>query len=136
MVVRTPARPIDACVLILVAGAGCALSHSPPEERPDGGPTPDVSCTGDGLVHTIADPCMSDSGSTAIDDALEIYCCGGVVRLCLSREDCPWRDACVVETASCSTAGLVSELMAEAHCDLFEGNTQYWCAGGVAQLNP
>lgn len=80
---------------------------------------------------------MSDSGSAAIDDALEIYCCGGVVRLCLSKEACAWRGGCGIETASsCSTAGLRSELMAEAHCDLFEGKRQYWCASGIAQLNP
>lgn len=130
-------RRFDVCALVFLAFQGCALSHSPPEELPDGGPDPEVSCAGNGLVHTIADPCMSDSGSTAIDDALEIYCCGGVVRLCLSKEDCPWRSGCgVVTVSSCSTAGLRDELMAEAHCDLFEGNHQYWCASGIAQLNP
>lgn len=44
-----------------------------------------------GLIATIPDKCVDDSGSSIQGDNLEIYCSNGKIKLCLSGEECPWR---------------------------------------------
>jgi hypothetical protein len=84
-------------------------------------------CTGTGLVHTINNTCMTDHGTTSPSDNLEVYCCDGIARFCLSGEACPWRNGCVVTEATCSDAGLPAELMAEATCQRWRFISSYAC---------
>lgn len=47
----------------------------------------------DGLIGEIADQYIDDFGTTGAGDSLQIYCRNHILRLCLSKEDCPWRTA-------------------------------------------
>jgi len=84
-------------------------------------------CTGTGLVHRIQNTCMSDFGTSGSSDTLEVYCCDGAARFCLSGEACPWRAGCITSVATCSRAGLPTDLMATATCQTWEGQTSYSC---------
>jgi hypothetical protein len=87
-------------------------------------------CTGTGQIATIGNTCLTDFGSTGSSDSMEIYCCGGIARFCLSGEACPWRAGCgaTTTTATCSRSGLASDLMATATCQLWHGQTTYSCS--------
>jgi hypothetical protein len=94
----------------------------------DGACTPTAfCCTGTGLVHTINNTCMSDYGTTSSSDNLQVYCCDGIARFCLSGEECPWRNGCIVTDATCSNAGLPAELMADATCQRWRSMSHYAC---------
>lgn len=85
----------------------------------------------DGLAHTIGNTCVTDDfGSSGSSDNLEVYCCGGQARFCLSKEACPWRAGCPAgNTKTCSRAGLGASLkMAVADCQLWKGQTDYGCS--------
>lgn len=99
------------------------LANAPPPFQPN-----KIPCSGQGLIQTIHDGCMSDYGTTKSGDSLEIYCFGGAKRFCLSHELCPWRKqptaACsaLYELATCSVSGLSGQNMADAwgvdyHCN-------------------
>lgn len=90
-------------------------------------------CVGsaDGPVHTIGNTCVVDDfGTSGSSDNLEVYCCGGQARFCLSKEACPWRGgACPPGlTKTCSRAGLPGTMMATANCSLWKGQTSYSCS--------
>jgi len=87
-------------------------------------------CTGTGQIATIGNTCLNDFGSTSSSDSMEIYCCNGIARFCLSGEACPWRAGCgaTTTTATCSRSGLSSDLMATATCQLWHGQTTYSCS--------
>jgi putative metal-binding protein len=95
-------------------------------------------CTGTGLVHTIANTCMTDYGMTSSSDNLEVYCCNGIARFCLSGETCPWRAGCgaTTTTDTCSRSGLASDLMATATCQLWHGETTYSCSAASHMYFP
>jgi hypothetical protein len=78
------------------------------------GPGSGVNDCGDSeLITVVPDACIDDSGTSAINDNLEIYCQEGVMRFCLSGEACPWRSGPVPRTKStCSAAGLSRPAMA------------------------
>lgn len=85
-------------------------------------------CTGTGRIHTIRNSCNSDFGTSGSSDEVEVYCCDGQARFCLSNESCPWRSGCPAgNTKTCSRGGLLADLMATATCDLWKGQTSYSC---------
>lgn len=85
-------------------------------------------CTGTGLVHTIGNTCMTDFGSTGSSDSLEVYCCDGIARFCLSGETCPWRTGCGAPTEeTCSRSGLSTDQMATATCQKWRSQSNYNC---------
>ena len=86
-----------------------------------------LSCSGNGLIHTISDGCIDDGGGSAGGDALQVFCCYGIARFCLSGESCPWRNGCVQTNATCSHAGLGSDYMANAWCSYWNGYANYYC---------
>lgn len=87
-------------------------------------------CTGTGLIHTIENTCVTqDFGTSGSSDKVEVYCCEGQARFCLSKEACPWRTGCPVgNTKTCSRAGLPGTALAIAECDLWESQTSYSCS--------
>lgn len=89
-------------------------------------------CVGepDGLVHTISNSCVADDfGSSGSSDTLQVFCCGGQARFCLSNESCPWRNGCPAgNTKTCSRGGLAGTMMAIADCQLWKGQTTYGCS--------
>jgi hypothetical protein len=52
----------------------------------------DVTCSGSGLISCLPNGWMSDSGLNTSGDCLEIYCENGFTSVCLSGEQCPWRN--------------------------------------------
>ena len=46
----------------------------------------------DGLIGTIPNTYIHDSGNSGTGDSLEVYCRNNTIRLCLSFESCPWRN--------------------------------------------
>ncbi|MCP3981420.1 MAG: hypothetical protein GY716_19140 [bacterium] len=87
-----------------------------------------LECTGDGLIHVVADECMHDGGRSAAGDTLEVYCYNGTARFCLSGEKCPWRGVAVgVSDENCSRAGLDEEWMATAWCEGWSGFHDFAC---------
>ena len=72
-------------------------------------PAVELNCTGrdDGYVGLIDQHLIHDSGPRGSDDSLEIYCRKGVVRLCLSKEPCPWRNN--IASKDTSTCVVISE---------------------------
>jgi hypothetical protein len=46
----------------------------------------------DGYVGQIPDENIHDNGPLGGGDSLEIYCRKNIIRLCLSKEPCPWRE--------------------------------------------
>jgi len=100
-------------------GAGCCADN--------GCTTTPFCCTGNGLVHTINNTCMTDYGTTSPSDNLEVYCCDGIARFCLSGEACPWRGGCVVTDETCSDAGLPTDVMADATCQRWRFISTYSC---------
>lgn len=94
-------------------------------------------CTGSGLVHTISNSCADDFGTTASSDEVEVYCCNGQARFCLSNEACPWRNGCVDVVETCSRSGLPGDMLATATCEKWQGISTYGCnADGQAVLSP
>jgi hypothetical protein len=86
-----------------------------------------LACAGVGLVHTVPDACMDDGGDSGFGDSLEVYCCGGTSRFCLSGEACPWRAGCTDDVANCSRAGLATDYLASASCSEWKGHRDYYC---------
>jgi len=84
-------------------------------------------CTGTGLVHTIGNTCMTDFGTSGSGDSLQVYCCDGIARFCLSGEACPWRTGCIVTEDTCSRAGLPDDRMATATCQKWRIQSAYNC---------
>ena len=87
----------------------------------------DITCSGNGHVLTIPDGCINDGGGSSGGDALQVFCCYGIARFCLSGEACPWRNGCVQTNDTCSRAGLSSDYMANAWCSYFKGHANYYC---------
>lgn len=87
----------------------------------------DITCNGNGHIQTIPDGCINDGGMSAGGDALQVFCCFGIARFCLSGEACPWRNGCVESNDTCSRAGLGSDFMADAFCGSFEGHQHFYC---------
>ena len=87
----------------------------------------DITCSGNGHIQTIPDGCINDGGGSAGGDTLQIFCCSGIARFCLSGEACPWRDGCVETNDTCSRAGLGSDYMANAFCSYYKGHANYYC---------
>jgi hypothetical protein len=79
-----------------------------------------LACSGGGKIHTISNTCFDDYGTSGSGDLLEVYCCGGIARFCLSKENCPWRGGCVVTSDTCSRSGLPAD-------QLGSGKTNYSC---------
>jgi len=86
-----------------------------------------LDCVGEGLVHTVPDACMDDGGTSGIGDALEVYCCDGTSRFCLSGEACPWRAGYTDDFATCSRAGLATDYLASTSCSEWKGHRDYYC---------
>lgn len=86
-----------------------------------------LACAGEGLVQTVPDECLDDGGNSGISDALEVYCCGGTSRFCLTGEACPWRTGCTNDVATCSRAGLATDYLASAWCSEWNGHRDYYC---------
>lgn len=130
----TPAKGMVLTAIDSVGNAAWALPTTNPVP-----PTSQTSeCTGEGLVHVIPNTVMTDTGSSASDDSMEIYCRSGVARFCLSKEACPWRtDIASDDSHVCSMAGLVTsttdpdnanlKLMVTATGDLWRGHQKYYC---------
>ncbi len=91
------------------------------------GPTP-YCCQGTGKIFNISNTCTDDHGTTGSSDQLEVYCCDGQTRFCLSGEACPWRGGCVTSAKTCSHAGLFDDVLATASCNKFMGITTYGCS--------
>ncbi len=87
-----------------------------------------LSCSGEGLIFVVPDGCMDDGGGSDAGDSLEIYCCDGIARFCLSWEDCPWRDGCIDTPKTCSRSGLYSDWMATTFCNKWNNITEYYCS--------
>jgi hypothetical protein len=87
----------------------------------------DITCSGNGHIQTIPDGCMDDGGSSSGGDAMQVFCCHGIARFCLSGEACPWRNGCIVSNDTCSRAGLGSDYMANASCSYYKGHANYYC---------
>ncbi|MDP6627921.1 MAG: hypothetical protein QGG50_08465, partial [Methanopyri archaeon] len=86
--------------LVAVRGAGNGTDQPCSCDKP----AVELNCTGrkDGYVGAIDQILIHDSGPKGSDDSLEIYCRKGVVRLCLSKEQCPWRnDIASKDTSTC-----------------------------------
>ena len=66
----------------------------------------------DGFVGEVPDENMHDAGPNGGGDTLEIYCRENVVRLCLSEEDCAWREDIESKDESTCMAAYESEPMA------------------------
>ncbi len=90
-----------------------------------------LSCSGEGLIHTIPDGCINDGGGSAGGDSLQVYCRNGIARFCLSGESCAWRSGAASSTdfRSCSRSGLGSDYMANAWCSHWNGHENYYCDG-------
>ena len=52
----------------------------------------DVTCSGSGLLSCLPNGWLTDSGLNTSGDCLEIYCVNGFTSVCLSGEQCPWRN--------------------------------------------
>jgi hypothetical protein len=90
-----------------------------------------LACKGKDLIHKVGNLCVdNDGGSSGSSDELEVYCCDGIARFCLSKETCPWRPKCGATPgdATCSRAGLSSDFMADAHCELWNKHAEYYCS--------
>lgn len=86
-------------------------------------------CAGNGLVHTASNSCTNDFGTSGSSDELEVYCCGGIARFCLSKEACPWRSGCGAPTPdTCSRSGLSSDAMATLNCSTWQSKTTFNCS--------
>jgi hypothetical protein len=76
-------------------------------------PSPTGDDRNNALVFRVPDECMDDSGRSVAGDSLEVYCHEGVIRFCLSGEQCPWRDGGGLSTrGTCSASGLTAPWMA------------------------
>ena len=98
-----------------------------------------LACTGSGKIKTISNTCVdSDGGSSGSSDELEVYCCDGIARFCLSKETCPWRSGCgTAGDATCSHAGLSTDFMAHVACSAWNGHASYYCtSAGQAYFTP
>jgi len=125
-------------IALVLSGIGTASARTPVGE-----------CSGTGLIFTIDDSKINDSGSNAYDDGLEVYCRNGIARFCLSNEACPWRsDITSADNMVCSPSGInrnsdnarnyiggfpnmfkMAELKNKN--DAFSGwrnSTEYWCS--------
>ena len=89
----------------------------------------DLTCSGIGLIGSIADGCLDDGGSTSGTDNLEIYCYNNITRFCLSGEACQWRAAfpSTDDGTTCESSGLSSDYMATALCGDWNGYTDFTC---------
>ena len=115
--------------LAVALAAGCGVAPT----FPLGETQSPLTCSGDGLVERVPNECLDDSGSSIVDDDLEIYCCDHIARFCLSGEPCPWRDGCLDTEQTCSTAGLESEQMAVVRCARWKELASLFCSpDGVA----
>jgi hypothetical protein len=105
--------------------SAAAIAAERCHDRGDAAP----SCTGSGLIDTLADDCIDDGGDTDSDDSLEIYCVDGTARFCLSHEVCPWRAGTAAVDDTCSASGLSASYMANTHpgCDGFLGYDVFCC---------
>lgn len=88
------------------------------------------TCSGEGLIYEVTNLCLDDGGLSVSDDLLEVYCCGGVKRFCLSGEECPWRAGCANDAATCSRAGLApgTDWMAVINCCEWGGPRDFYCS--------
>jgi hypothetical protein len=88
------------------------------------------SCSGEGFIYEVPNLCLGDGGLSVSDDLLEVYCCGGVKRFCLSGEACPWRAGCVNSMATCSRAGMApgTDWMAVIYCCEWGGPRDFYCS--------
>lgn len=90
-----------------------------------------IPCDGNGLFHYIRDQCIGDGGNTGVNDNLELYCCNGVTRACLSGESCIWRRGCVSTDKTCDRSGLANDVMAwmvpGPNCSKWRGISNYYC---------
>lgn len=84
-------------------------------------------CTGSGRIHTASNGCTDDFGMSGSSDELEVYCCDGQTRFCLSKEACPWRNGCVTSDKTCVHTGLSGDIMAMLTCERFQNQTTYAC---------
>jgi len=85
-------------------------------------------CTGVGKVHTISNSCNNDFGTSGSSDVVEVYCCDGQARFCLSGEACPWRNGCITSDKTCSHAGLSGDILATATCQKWDNISTYGCS--------
>lgn len=85
-------------------------------------------CSGTGKIFSIPNNCNDDHGTTGSSDQVEVYCCDGQTRFCLSGEACPWRVGCIASAKTCSHAGLSDDILAIATCNKFMGITTYGCS--------
>ena len=108
------------------AGTAGECGSDRPTETGDG-TVGALACSGEGLVYVLPDECMADGGYSGINDVLEVYCCGGISRFCLSGESCPWRTGCTADSATCSRGGLASDYMANAWCSEWKAHADYYC---------
>jgi hypothetical protein len=91
-----------------------------------------LRCSGTGLVESIADGCVDDGGRNSGNDYVQIFCCNGMKRFCLSGEACSWRSGCPAQNVdngrTCSRSGLGNDWMATVTCPSVEIK-QIFCDG-------
>ncbi len=63
--------------------------------------------------------------------SLQVFCCNGQARFCLSGEGCQWRGGCPAVAndnwKSCSRSGLPNDWMATCRCNNYNGVGQVFC---------